>query len=66
MKKLASLGTHWLMLLVTVVGFALFCQFLSVAFRNRWVAWLLASVLILMVWILPPMAQMSATSKNAI
>ena len=42
-----------LMLLSFVVGFSLFCQFLSVAFRNRWVAFLLSSITIVLILFLP-------------
>jgi ABC-type transport system involved in multi-copper enzyme maturation permease subunit len=46
-----------LVVLSSVVGFSLICLFLSVAFRNRWVAWMLAYLFLLMVLILPPICQ---------
>ncbi|HLV81083.1 MAG TPA: ABC transporter permease subunit [Chthonomonadaceae bacterium] len=42
-----------LVLLVSVAGFSLFCFFLAVVFRNRWVAWLVASLFLALVWIVP-------------
>ena len=49
-----------LMLLVTVVGFSLFCMFLSIAFRNRWVAWILAYVILLVIFIGPELSHIPA------
>ncbi len=50
-------------LLATVLGLGLFCQFLSVAFRSRWIAWLIASLLLLLMFIVPEIATYSANSK---
>jgi ABC-2 type transport system permease protein len=52
-----------LTLMATVLGLGLFCQFLSVAFRNRWIAWLIASLLLLLIFIVPEIATYAATSK---
>ncbi len=41
------------MLLAFTVGFSLLCLLLSIAFRNRWVAWFLAYVFLLVLWIAP-------------
>jgi len=57
--KQASVGDFpqaALMLLVSVTGFSLLCFFLSVVFRNRWVAWLVASLFLTLVWIVPMLA----------
>lgn len=59
---LANFPPIALMLLVTVVGFSQFCRFLSVAFRNRWVAWLLAYVYLIGVFIVPEMSRVSTES----
>lgn len=45
-----------LVLLASVTGYGLLCLFLSVALGNRWIAWLIASVLLLFVWIGPTLA----------
>jgi ABC-2 type transport system permease protein len=50
-------------LLATVFGLGLLCQFLSVAFRNRWIAWLIASLLLLLILIVPEITSYSATSQ---
>ncbi len=42
-----------LVLLTFVIGFALFCQLLSVMFRNRWIAFVLSSLTLLLILILP-------------
>lgn len=47
------------MLLSFVVGFSLLCLLLSVVFRNRWLAWLLAYVVLIFIWILPAQARSS-------
>ena len=36
-----------------VTGFSLLCLLLSVLFRNRWVAWMLANLIVLAIWIVP-------------
>jgi ABC-type transport system involved in multi-copper enzyme maturation permease subunit len=41
------------MLFAFVIGFSLLCLFLSVAFRNRWVALMLAYLLLIAIWIVP-------------
>jgi ABC-type Na+ efflux pump permease subunit len=48
------------LLLVSVLGFSLFCMFLSVVFRNRWVAWLLAYVFLIVILIAPEIAHLPA------
>ena len=53
-----------LAIVVSVTGFALLCMFLSIAFRSRWVAWLLASLLLLVIWILPQMGRASISPEN--
>lgn len=53
-----------LCILVSVVGFSLFCMFLSVAFRNRWVAWILAYILLLVVLIGPELSHIPAYSST--
>ena len=42
-----------LVLLTFVIGFALFCQLLSVMFRNRWIAFVLSTLSLLLILILP-------------
>ena len=42
-----------IMLFAFVIGFSLLCLFLSVVFRNRWVAWMLAYLLLIAIWIVP-------------
>lgn len=42
-----------LMLLAVTIGYSLVCLLLSVVFRNRWVSWVLAYLLIVAVWIVP-------------
>ena len=42
-----------LMLFAVTIGFTLFCLLLSAAFRNRWVAWVLAYLLMVLIWIVP-------------
>ena len=50
-------------LLATVLGLGLLCQFLSVAFRNRWIAWLIASLLLILIFIVPEISNYSAASQ---
>jgi hypothetical protein len=50
-------------LVATILGFGLFCQFLSVAFRSRWIAWLIATLLLILVFIVPEIATYSANSR---
>ena len=50
-------------LLATVFGLGLLCQFLSVAFRNRWVAWLIASLLLILIFIVPEISSYSANTQ---
>jgi len=50
-----------IVLFASVIGFALFCQFLSTLCRNRWVAWLFASLFLILTWVLPALARASAT-----
>jgi len=50
-------------LLATMLGLGLFCQFLSVAFRSRWIAWLIASLILLLIFIVPEISTYSATSQ---
>ncbi len=50
-------------ILATVFGFGMLCLFLSVLFRNRWIAWLIAYVLLLLVLTVPEIANYSASSK---
>jgi ABC-type transport system involved in multi-copper enzyme maturation permease subunit len=45
-----------ILILTFVVGFALVCQFLSVAFNNRWVACALAYLVLFLVLILPSLS----------
>jgi len=42
---------------VVVAGFALLCQFLSVLCRNRWVAWLFATMFLGVIWVIPAIAR---------
>ena len=42
-----------LVFMTFVVGFSLLCQFLSVAFRNRWIAFVLASLILGVILFLP-------------
>jgi len=49
-------GTVWqigTVILVSVVGFALLCQFISTLFRNRWVGWVFGNIFLGILWILP-------------
>ena len=46
-----------IMVLAYVLGLSLFCMFLSVAFRNRWVAWLLCNVFLLCMLVAPERAR---------
>ncbi len=41
------------MMLAVTFGYTLFCLLLSAVFRNRWVAWALAYLLMIMVWVVP-------------
>jgi ABC-type transport system involved in multi-copper enzyme maturation permease subunit len=50
-------------LLATVLGLGLFCQFLSIAFRNRWIAWLIASLLLVLMFIVPEITTYSANTR---
>jgi hypothetical protein len=50
-----------IMLFASVIGFGLFCHFLSLLCRNRWVAWLLASLFLAFIWIVPAIARASAS-----
>lgn len=50
-------------LLATMLGLGLFCQFLSVAFRSRWIAWLIASLSLLLIFIVPEISTYSASSR---
>jgi ABC-type transport system involved in multi-copper enzyme maturation permease subunit len=52
-----------IMLLAFTAGFSLLCLFLSVALRNRWVAWLVANV-ILLVLCLAPMIALGSIYQN--
>ena len=45
-----------------MLGFGLFCQFLSVAFRSRWIAWLIATLLLILVFVVPEIATYRANS----
>ena len=49
-----------LMITAAVFGFGTFCQFLSALLRNRWAAWLFASVALILLWLVPYAASMSA------
>ena len=42
-----------LLLFAFVMGFSVFCLLLSVLFRNRWVAWMLANLTLIAIWIVP-------------
>jgi ABC-type transport system involved in multi-copper enzyme maturation permease subunit len=46
-----------IMLLAFVVGFSLLCMLLSVAFRNRWVAWFLSNVFLVFLAVAPERAR---------
>ncbi|MCW3095097.1 MAG: family transporter protein [Chthonomonadaceae bacterium] len=50
-------------LLATMLGLGLFCQFLSVAFRSRWIAWLIASLLLVLIFIVPEISTYSANTQ---
>jgi len=52
-SRLGGLPQIVVMLCAFVLGFALFALFLSVAFRNRWVALALAYVALFAIWVLP-------------
>ena len=51
-------------ILSSVIGYSLVCLFLSVLFRNRWVAWMLAYLFLLLVLILPPIFQSSISAPT--
>ncbi len=51
-------------ILASVCGFSLLCIFLSIAFRSRWVAWMLATLFLLMIWILPQIAKSNWTQDS--
>jgi ABC-type transport system involved in multi-copper enzyme maturation permease subunit len=53
-----------IVLFASVAGFALFCQFLSALCRNRWVAWLFATMFLGLVWIVPAIARGSASQYS--
>jgi len=42
-----------MMILVFVIGFSMLCQFLSIAFNNRWVAWAIAYLILFVILVLP-------------
>ncbi len=46
-----------IMLLAFTLGFSLFCMFVSIALRNRWVAWFLCNLFLLLVMIAPERAR---------
>ena len=50
-------------LLATMLGLGLFCQFLSVAFRSRWIAWLIATLVLLLIFVVPEISTYSANSQ---
>lgn len=50
-------------LLATVLGFGLFCQFVSVAFRSRWISWMLSSLLLVFVLIVPEISSYSVNTQ---
>lgn len=56
-KPAGGLTQIFIALLVSVIGFSLFCCFLSVAFGNRWLAWIVASASILIGLIAPEMSK---------
>src|SRR5205814_2192098 len=55
-----------IVILASVVGFALFCQFLSVAIKNRWVAWLFGSLFLVVMWVAPELARNARYNGNGV
>lgn len=53
-----------IVLLASVAGFALLCQFLSVACRNRWVAWLFAMLFFGVISLVPLVSRASASQYS--
>ena len=51
--KIGGFAQIALLLVAMTFGYTLFCLLLSAVFRNRWVAWALAYLLIIMVWVVP-------------
>ena len=54
-----SIGMIFAVITVSVIGFALLCQFFSTLFRNRWVGWLFGNVFLGMLWIMPALGFIS-------
>ena len=52
------------MIVAFVVGFSLFCVFLSLLFRNRWAAWFLAYLALLAILIVPEMSHMALLTNQ--
>jgi hypothetical protein len=53
-----------IVLLASVAGFALLCQFLSVVCRNRWVAWLFAMLFFGVISLVPLVSRASASQYS--
>ena len=52
-----------LMIVASVYGFGMFCQFLSALLKNRWAAWLFASITLGLLWLAPCIAVMNQYSR---
>ena len=52
------------MMIVFVIGFALLCQMLSIAFTNRWIAWAMAYLFLFLILVLPWLSGVMADNGN--
>ena len=53
-----------LVMLTAVFGFGMFCQFLSALLKNRWAAWLFASITLGLLWIFPAMSLINSDAQH--
>ena len=65
----SNAGEFWqagIVLFASVTGFALFCHLLSIGFGNRWLAWLVASIFLGVIFIAPELSRSSSDPGIAV